>query len=281
MNGCDRLFGRAHLALPLIAAIAVGCAPGFTAQRPYPAPSAEELFGSLRARQAALRTLNVETRTTSWLGEDRFRATVLALVERTGRLRFEAQITLQGTVGLLVTDGKTFSFMDQRHNIFSTGPACAENVALLIRISLLPHEIASILLGDAPLAPDMKPVGVTWDPALAADVLELLGPAAANSASHHLWVKMRPTKKGGRDIVGVEGEIAGVTSRWRVAYESFDIDNGWSFPSLIRFAQPGGSFDDGVEIKIKDRLVNTSLRDEAFTLAAPPGAELRHVPCRR
>ena len=60
------------------------------AQRTYPVPSADELLAALRARQAAAHSLNLETRTTSWLGGERVRGTVQMLVERVGNLRFEA-----------------------------------------------------------------------------------------------------------------------------------------------------------------------------------------------
>jgi hypothetical protein len=47
--------------------------------------------------------------------------------------------------------------------------------------------------------------------------------------------------------------------------------NGQSFPGFTRFAEPGRDFDDGVEIKVRDRIVNPVFPADAFLLAPPPG----------
>ena len=77
--------------------------------RPYPAPAADALIAALSAQQAAVRGMNARVRATSWLGGERVRATVNMLVERDGHLRFEAEVSLQGTVATLATDGTTFA----------------------------------------------------------------------------------------------------------------------------------------------------------------------------
>ena len=62
-------------------------------------PTADALMAALAAQQAAVRGMNARVRATSWLGGERVRATVNMLVERDGHLRFEAEVSLQGTVG--------------------------------------------------------------------------------------------------------------------------------------------------------------------------------------
>ena len=81
------------------------------AARPYPAPAADALIAALAAQQAAVRGMNARVRATSWLGGERVRATVNMLVERDGHLRFEAEVSLQGTVAALATDGTTFALL--------------------------------------------------------------------------------------------------------------------------------------------------------------------------
>ena len=95
--------------------------------------------------------MSARVRATSWLGGERVRATVNMLVERDGHLRFEAEVSLQGTVATLATDGATFALLDARKNELSRGPACPANVASLIRIPLAPADVAAVLLGDARL----------------------------------------------------------------------------------------------------------------------------------
>jgi hypothetical protein len=259
-----------------IALVGLGCARSSAYVRAYPPPSAEELVQAVRARQAAVRGMNVETRATSWLGGERVRGTVQMLVDRSGRLRFEAEVALQGTVALLAVDRGRFAFIDHRNRIFRSGPACPANVASLIRIPLAPVEVAAILLGDLPLPEGSKPLGVEWDAQRGADVLVLSLPQGAT-----LWLglhRANPTLPAW-DVVYLEGLEAGAKSRWRVAYEDFERADGVALPRLVRFAEPGTSFDDGVEIKIRERGLNPAFPEGAFSLAQPAGYTAEIAAC--
>jgi hypothetical protein len=90
-------------------------------------------------------------------------------------------------------------------------------------------------------------------------------------------------KKGatGYDVLAVEGQSPGATGRWRVSYEDLVRAEGFTMPNLIKFAEPGKSFDDGVEIKVRERLgLNRALKDEQFTLTPPPGFKIETLLCR-
>jgi outer membrane lipoprotein-sorting protein len=256
-------------------ALAACCAHAQPAVRPYPAPGANTLLASLAAQQAAARGMNARVRATSWLGGERVRATVNLLVERDGRLRLEAEISLQGTVATLATDGTTFTLYDARKNELERGPACPANVASVIRIPLQPADVAAVLLGDVrqPAPLDPATATVTWDPRRGADVLVL------------------PVREGGtlqlafrgdgaaRTLVGVDRVSAAGAPLWRTAYEDHEAVGGVRVPGTIRFAEQSGSFDDGVEIKFKDRTLNVPPPAAAFTLAPPPGATIVDVGC--
>jgi hypothetical protein len=262
-----------------MAVLAAGCA---TAPRPrptnLPAPAASALLEALQKRQAALHTLEIDTRTTSWLSGDRVRATVPMLIDRAGRLRFEAEIPIQGSVAALTVHGHEFALLDLQHHVFHVGPACPTNVARLIPIPLLPEEIAAILLGDAPLGDGARAVGVGWDGQRQADVLAVERPSAGGAANQ-LWVTMG-RGSAGYDVLAVEGQSPGARGHWRVSYEDLSRADGFTLPGVIRFAEPGKSFDDGVEIKVKERLgVNRPLKDEQFALSAPPGFKVEPLVC--
>ncbi len=239
--------------------------------RSGPPPAGDELMQVLRKRHEALRTLELETRTTSWRGGDRIRATVLMLVERSGRFRFEAEIPLQGTVGSLVVTADRFFLLDLEHKVYRTGLPCPANVAQLVQIPLAPQEVAAILLGDAPLGAEARALEVGWDANRGADVLAIERAAAAR-----LWITVRRPD----EVLAVEGQSHGANGRWRVAYEGLERVGGIPLPSVTRFAEPGRSFDEGVEIKVKERIgVNRALQPEAFTLSPPPGYAIEHLPC--
>ena len=273
MTHPSRVSRAASLALALASLLTgAGCVHAPPVTRPYPAPTADELAGLLAARATAVRALNARARATSWLGGERVRATVLMLVARDGHLRFEAEVSLQGTVAALATDGRSFAFLDVRKNELARGPACPGNVASLVRIPLAPADVAAIILGDArrPANAAVAPA-VAWDATRGADVLELVAPGQTLRvffARHGAAV----------DLVGAEARVGGQL-RWRTAYEDFATVGAERLPETIRFAEGAASYDDGVEIRFKDRTVNEASASGAFTLTPPPGAVVRDVGC--
>ncbi len=263
----------ASAALPLLAC---GCGGMAKLVRAYPAPSEQELLGAVKARQDSVRGINVETRATSWLGGQRVRGTVQMLATRTGQLRFEAEVTLQGTVAALAVNDGQFTFIDYQKHVFRQGPACPANVAALIRIPLAPPAVAAILLGDAPMQDATKAVRVEWDSARGADVLVLDDPSGTT-----LWLGLRRPNPAAAawDVAFLEGAARGANDRWRVSYEDFERAGGIALPRLVRFAEPGKGFDDGVEIRVRERAINPTFPDNAFALQRPPGYPVELASC--
>jgi hypothetical protein len=198
------------------------------------------------------------------------------LVARGGQLRFEAEVTLQGTVAALAVNRGQFTFIDHQKHLFRAGAACPANVASLLRIPLAPAEVAAILLGDAPLPEDASAAQVAWDGATAADVLVLPGPGGAT-----FWLGLRRPNPAlaAWDVVSLEGQAPGSRDRWRVAYDDFERAGPVALPRRIRFAEPGKDWDDGVEIKIRERVLNPAFPEGAFTLTAPAGYPVEQAPC--
>jgi hypothetical protein len=263
---------RARILAALLAALTVGCAHAPPVTRPWAPPTADELAALLAARAATVRSLNARAKATSWLGGDRARATVLMLVERDGHLRLEVEVSLQGTVATLATDGRTFELLDARKNELSRGPACPANVATLVRIPLAPADVAAVFLGDARRPPDaVVTPAVAWDPARGADVLELVAPG---STLHVFFAR----HGGDVDVVGAEA-LAGARRLWRTSYDDFQGAGAARLPTTIRYAEGDRSYDDGVEIKLKDHELGGTPPAAAFTIAPPSGVNLRDVGC--
>lgn len=266
-----------------------GCPRPLAIQRPYAPPTVAELSATLAQRQQAVASMNARARVTSWMGGERVRATVLMLVDRRGRLRLEAEVSLQGTVAMLTTDGQRFAFLDLAKNEMRRGPACPANVASLIRIPLGPAEVAAILLGDAqrpgPAVGGREPK-VDWDPQRAADVLAI--------PRHDGWLRYlfqrAPGATQATRLVAVEATGSDDRPRWRVAFEDLtdsalpSLTPGQppihvELPLVIRYAEGSTSFDEGVEIKFKDRTANEPLADSAFVLDPPAGVVPVDVGC--
>ena len=72
-----------------------------------------------------------------------------------------------------------------------------------------------------------------------------------------------------RTLVAVDRVGGAGTPLWRTAYEDHETVGGARVPGTIRFAEQAASFDDGVEIKFKDRTLNAAPPAGAFTLAPP------------
>ncbi len=265
----SRIFAWLGLAIAL-----AGCPQAHPIARPYPPPTAEALLGELQARQAAVPGMNARVRATSWLSGERVRATVNMLVERDGRLRFEAEVSLQGTVATLATDGGAFALLDARKNELSRGPACPANVASMIRIPLAPADVAAILLGDARVPEGAAAAAkVDWEANAGTDVLVLPDPAGGS-----LDLLFRGAAAD-RRLVGASRMDAVGGYVWRTVYEDFARAGGQWLPNTIRFAEGKASFDDGVEIRFRDRAIGATPPAGAFTLAAPPGVVVRDVGC--
>lgn len=79
----------------------------------------------------------------------RLRGTVLMLVERPDRVRFDA-MTQFGPAATLTSDGASFALMDLRENRFFAGPPCAENIALLLGVPMEAEDVGRVLVGEAP-----------------------------------------------------------------------------------------------------------------------------------
>jgi len=181
-------------------------------------------------------------------------------------------VSLQGTVATLATDGRTFALLDAQKNELSRGPACPANVASLVRIPLAPADVAAILLGDARPPPEAKPAPeVAWDAGRGADALELATPET-------VWHVYFARHGAGFDVVGAEALARGKRP-WRTSYEAFDGTGAQRAPTTLHFAEGDGSYDDGVEIKIKDRTFNETPPESAFVLTPPPGVTVKDVGC--
>ena len=260
-------------ALLTLIALCLGCSSSSPpAVRTGPPPAPTTLWQALTAHQQAVRTMNARVRATSWIGGDRVRATVLMLVDRAGRLRFEAEVSLQGTVSILTTHDGDFQMLDLRNNRLQQGPACPANVASLIRMPLAPTEVAAILLGDVQ-APAVAAAGaqVEWDAGRGADALVMRD---GNVETRIFFRPDKPDEIVGAAVSGPDGP------RWRATYEDLaPVGEGPRLPGNIRFAEHSDSYDQGVEIRFRDRTLNAAMPADSFTIAPPAGTKVIDVGC--
>jgi len=264
-----------------------GCRAPLPAARPGPAPDPAALLAELRARQRRVPTLDARVRATSWLSGDRLRATVNILADRVGHLRFDAEVSLQGTVAVVTTAGGEFASLDLQKGTLTRGPACPANVASLMKIPLLPEEVAAILMGDVVLSGDDREVAslaeVVWDASRGLDRIDV--PGREGSKLGLLFEPADAAGQGDRRLRGVVAIDGHGKPWWRTSYEDFetvtpaDGRGPLALPGLVRFAERDRSFDDGVDVKFKERRVGAPLAEGTFTLKDPPGITAQWIGC--
>src|ERR1700744_5953764 len=155
---------RAHIVAAALAVVPLLAGCPKPAERPYPPPSADELMSALRTRAEHLKTLRMTAKIDYMAnGGQRAKVKVNMLLARGGKLRFEADSPLGGSLATLTSDGAQFSLLDVRANRFLTGPAKACNVARMIRLNRTPDDIGAVLMGSAPLPADAKIKSAGWD----------------------------------------------------------------------------------------------------------------------
>lgn len=242
------------------------------AVRPYPPPTAEELLAALRARQDHLKTLRAYAKVDYYGkgGGDRAKVRVHMLLERGGKLRFEADSPLGGALSTLTSDGQKFALLDVRANRFLVGPANACNVARMIRLAIAPDDVVAVLMGGAPLDGTIKSAG--WDPNNGGrEVLTLALPDGGEER-----IELDATNKTW-DVVRAERRDAGGSVLWRVSNSDFKDHGGFRLPETEDVQEPPHGAD--AEIKFRSLEPNVPIDEGLFRLPPPEGLTPEPADC--
>lgn len=240
------------------------------ALRPYAPPTAEQLLASLKERGEKLRTLRATAKIDHMAnGGQRVRIKVALLVAPGGKLRFEADSPLGGSLATLTSDGAQFSLLDVRANRFLTGPAKACNVARLIRLNISPEDVAAVLMGSAPLPPDARIKGAGWDPDHGGREVLTLSLADGGEEIIQLDALNKTW-----DVRHAERRDRAGKVLWRVTNDKFSDHGGVRLPEVSDVEEPPHGAD--AEIKFRSVETNVELPEELFRL--PPPANLTPEP---
>jgi hypothetical protein len=266
------MIGRARAAWWIAILGLAGCPPPPVA-RPYPPPTVNELLAALRARQTQVRSLRANAKVDA-LGDggQRGKVKVAMLVERGGKLRFEVDSPLGGTLAYLTSDGERFALLDVRQNRFLVGPANACNVGRLIRVTLPPDDIVEALLGGAPLDGEPAPGGVGWDPSHGGrEVLTLRAP---DGGSETIELDARDRRW---DLVSATRKDAAGKLLWRISDGNFQDRGGIRMPETIHVEDPPHKAD--AIIKFRSQEPNAQIDESLFRLQPPEGIAPEEASC--
>jgi hypothetical protein len=224
----------------------VACKPSLPpVARPYPPPSAQELYDALTARAAHLKTLRSDGKVEYRQQKQSAKLGIEFLAERPDKLRLQAESSLVGPVLDFATDGKMWQLLDKRHGKFTSGSA--SDVVGLVGIDLPPAVLIDALMGGVPLA--AAPAKVDWDPTHGGrEVLTL-------ADGERIWLDAR-----GRVWDPVRAE----TAAWRVEHDEFTDEGGVRLPRRTVLADEAHKAE--ARLMLKSIEPNVTANEAAFQL---------------
>lgn len=248
--------------------------------------SAPSLLRSFVSMRSPARSLRAEARVDRRDETGRIRGTVLMMLERPDRVRFDA-MTQFGPAAVLTSDGHEFSLVDLRENRFFVGPACAENIERLLGLPLDGADVARFLFGETPLldAPDESVVcdGGHY----------VVTRRATDGRSQTLSFDVReldvtaPPEQQRLRLRSSEVHAADGSLEWRVRYDDHRViedpldtetpRRGVAMPFTVHFELPSHDIDTLVRFTSID--LNPSIPEDAFHQEPRDGLTVEPVEC--
>lgn len=238
-----------------------------------------------RSLHRTVRAIRAEARVDQRGESGRIRGTVLLLLARPDRVRFDAMTQL-GPAAVLTSDGELFQLLDLRENRFLEGPTCPSSIARLLGVELGGEELARFLLGDSPRLP-------TDDVTIACGEDGYLVTLRAEDGRHQELVfavregdAQSPPDAQHLRLVRSELFHADGRTDWRATFERYELvrdphdaeGRGVALPHLVRFVDPDAGADTEVrftEIELVDPPTDASV----FRQRPPPGVAVESLEC--
>lgn len=257
-------------------ALVAGCAGVPRPREPY--TDAAAALRAEAAPRAGLRSLRAEARVDQRGQEGRVRGTVLMMVEREGRLRFDA-ITQFGPVAILTANGAEFALTDLRARRYLTGPTCPRNIARLVGIPMTVSQVAALLLGGT-FVLDHVDARIEWDD----DGYYRVALRARSGARQEIDLGVpeadlaRPPAQQRTYLLRSELFAPDGTSQWRASYDDYERVGGKvELPLEVRVEQRSSGTD--TLLRFKEITLDPELPDAAFTQSPRGGLKREEAPC--
>ncbi len=252
--------------LPLaVLTITTGC-PARRIDRPYPAPTGDELLGRLAKQRTERTAFTAESTMEYWLGKQRVKGTVLVMATTGKKVRFNALSPAGGSVlADMACDGANFAFVDSQNNCQLTGPCDRSSIAAFLGVELEPEDFLYMALGTVPVIEGASTV--TWDSTRGLEKVVVTGAAGKQTIAID-------AKDGRLDVIGSAlVDTAGKTV-WSVDNTEFETASDAAggkhrVPSKSRLRSPGQQAD--LVVEWGDRTLNPTLDDARFVVEVPTG----------
>lgn len=219
------------------------------------------------ARRGVLPRLSIDARASYYADDGARKGTVVMVLERPAKVRFEALTPTDDMLAILTSDGERFVQYERGSNLCNTGDACPENVARLVPIPMRGEDLVDVLLGGTPLIAATKR-SLRWDSSDGFLVLELAGDAgvvqevSVDPCSYELY---RSEVLRGGDTVFV------------ISMDGWHDVGGARLPTEIRFEMPERDIDLKLVYRAVDPNVDTD--ESTFRFTCPEGTVEQLHPC--
>jgi hypothetical protein len=250
----------------VLLAVAAGCPGPKAVQRPYPAPTAEDLIARLAKQRAERHAFTAESTMDYWLGKDRVKGTVLVMGTTGKKVRFNALSPAGGDViADMACDGANFAYVDKQHNCQLSGPCDRNSIAQLLRVELEPEDFLYLALGTVPVIDGQG--AVAWDASKGREKLTITGPAGTET----IEIDARDNRF---DVAAAKLVSPGGQLVWSVENADWGTVNDAAggvhrLPSKTRLKSPRENAD--LLVDWGDRTVNPTIDDSKFVVQIPQG----------
>lgn len=268
-----------------LAAILLGSCAGASCPRET-FRSAPDLLGAYRSMRSPMRVIRAEARVDRRDESGRIRGTVLMLLQRPDRVRFDV-MTQFGPAAVLTSDGNEFALTDLRENRFFVGPSCAENIERLLGLPLEGADVARFLLGETPL------IEASSEDVVCTGGRYVVTRRAEDGVTQTLSFEVR---RGDEEVApseqrlrlrGTEVFRADGTLEWRVHFDDHRVvvdpadtetpRRGVAMPFRIQFEQPSRDIDTMVRFVSIE--LSPNVPEGAFHQDPRPGLPVEPVEC--
>ncbi|MEM9068122.1 MAG: hypothetical protein AAGE52_06430 [Myxococcota bacterium] len=237
-----------------------------------------------RSLQRTVLALRAEARVDQRGAQGRIRGTVLLLLQRPDRVRFDA-LTQFGPAAILTSDGTIFQLLDQREDRFLQGPTCPANIARLLGIAMSGDEVARFLVGDTPRL-EAERASMTYDEGYRIELhhedgrrqLIVFGVREGDEEEPPARQHLRLRKS---VMYHPDGRVD-----WRATYDEYRVvrdpndeeGRGVAFPFSVRFEDPDLEADTLLRMKEVEVLAEPP-DSGVFRQSPPPGMRAEEILC--
>jgi outer membrane lipoprotein-sorting protein len=242
-----------------------------------------QAIAAQRATSAPIRSLRAEAKIDQRGAQGRIKGRILMFVERPDRVRFDA-MTQFGPALILTSDGQNFALTDFKDNKYTTGPACARNIGRVVGVALSSADVASVLLGDAPLIEQSS--NATPRPLTCGnDGLYLLQRAGKDGGREELELRVHdadkaaPPDKQRLYLASATLWDAHGTKLVRVRYEDYKKVGTSELPHTVRIDD--FEHDSDALLRLSDVRVDVTVPEGAFSQTPRAGLKVEEVACEQ